>query len=130
MPVLETFDQQYSRWTAHKESLGCQEQAFTEWKYKETFEQLGNVISALVDMNKQLVAFENNAWAADVKGMESFISTWWFIDKWGSEVLKNRVACVTWAEDVKAFGKLYKTPGQSINNVGSSNQPCRLKRAI
>ncbi len=33
---------------------------------------------------------------------------------------------------MKAFGKLYitKTLGQSTNNLGSSNQPCRLKRAI
>lgn len=31
---------------------------------------------------------------------------------------------------MKAFGTFYKTLGQSTNNVGSSNQPCRLKRAI
>ena len=30
MPVLQAFDQQYSRWIAHKESMGRQELALTE----------------------------------------------------------------------------------------------------
>lgn len=133
MPVLEAFDQQYSRWIAHKESMDCQQQALAEWKHKETFEQFRVIISALASMNQQLVALQNKAWVADSKEMEHLISTWWIIDKWGSEVLKNRVACDTWADDVKAFGNLYyynKTLGQSTNNIGSYNQPCRLKRAI
>lgn len=46
--------------------------------------------------------------------------------------MKNPLACDTWADDVKSYGNLYAygTLGQSSNNVGSSNEPCRLKRAI
>ena len=132
MPILEAFDQQYSRWIAYKESMVCQEQALAEWKYEETFKQFRVVVSALNSVNVQLVALQNKAWIADANEVENLIETWCFIEKWGSEVLKNPVACDTWADDVKAFGNLYiySALGQSTNNVGYSNQPCRLKRAI
>ena len=47
------------------------------------------------------------------------------------EILKNRSACDTWADDVKDFGNLhvYSTLGQLTNNVGSKKL-CRLQRAI
>ncbi len=80
-------------------------------------------------MNEKLIALESKAWVLDPNEVDSLIETWWFIYTAGTELLKNRDM---WAEDVKQFGNLYlySTLGQLTNNVGSSNQPCRLKRAV
>lgn len=52
---------------------------------------------------------------------------------WARKFLKNTPACDIWANDVKSFGNLYvcSTLDQLItNNIRSSKEPCRLRRAI
>ncbi len=112
--------------------MALQGQAAAEWRFGETFNQFRLWVGALGKMNKKLVALESTAWVSDPKEVDSLIEAWWFIYTSGTELLKNRAACDTWAEDVKQFGNLYvySTLGQLNNKVGSSNQPCRLKRAI
>ena len=54
------------------------------------------------------------------------------IHTWGNKVLKNRVACDAWADNVEEFGNLYcfTMLGQSTNNAKCSKQPCCLKKVI
>ena len=88
-------------------------------------------MGALTSMNEQLLALQKKAWVADANEAEYFVETWWHIHSVGETVLENR-ACDTWADDVKGFGNLsvYSTLGQLTNNVGSTNEPCPLQRAI
>ena len=131
-PIVKAFNKQYSSWLAHQESMRLQGRAAAEWKFGETFKQFRTWLGALSIMKKKLIALESKAWVPDPNEVDSLIETWWFIYTSGTEILKNRAACDTWAEDVKEFGNLYvySTLGQLTNNLGSSNQPCRLKRAI
>lgn len=112
--------------------MALQRQAEAQWRYEETFEQFRLWVGALEDTNKKHMALESKAWVSDPDEVNRFIEAWWFIYASGTELLKNGAACDTWAEGVKQFGNLYvySSLGQWTNNVGSSNQPCRLKRAI
>ena len=128
VPVLEEFKKQYHAWKGSTVRHG---QAVPEWKFKETFEDFPFLIGAFDDMDKQLHALQEKAWVADTKDVDIFIKTRLFICDLGTEILKNRSACDTWADDVKGFGNLhvYSTLGQLTNNVGSK-KPCRLQRAV
>lgn len=103
-----------------------------EWQYEETFEQFTVLMGAFTSMNRQLLALQNKDWVADANEVDNFIETWWCLYDLGTEVLKHPLACDTWADDVKAFINVYvySTLGQLTNNAGSSNNPCRLRRAI
>lgn len=131
-PIVKAFIQQYDSWLTHQESMALQGQAKAQWRHKETFEQFRLWVGALEEMNQKLNVLESKAWVSDPNEVDRLIEAWWFVDTSGTEILKNRAACDTWAEDVKQFGNLYvySTLGQLTNKVGSSNQPCRLKRAI
>lgn len=82
-------------------------QAVAEWKYEETFEKFKALLGAFTSMNKQLLALQNKNWIADANEVDYFLKTWWCICDLGNDVLKNPLACDTWADDVKAFGNLY-----------------------
>ena len=107
-------------------------QAVAEWKCEKTFEKFQILMGALNSMNEQILALQKKAWVADANEVDYFIQLWWHIYDGGREVLEDRLACDTWADDVKGFGNLsvYSTLGQLTNNVGSTNEPCRLQRAI
>lgn len=89
-------------------------------------------MGAFATMNKMLLKFQKNACVLNTLDANSLIEIWWFIFEIGTEVLKNRLACDTWANDVKSFGNLYvcSTLDQLTHSIGSSNEPCRLQRAI
>ena len=130
--ILKAFLQQYDSWFTHQESMALQGKAEAEWRHEEDFEQFRLWFGSLENMNKILHVLESKAWVSDPNEVDHLIKEWWFVYNSGTQLLKNRAACDTWAEDVKQFGNLYvySTLGQLTNNVGSSNQPCRLKRAI
>lgn len=107
-------------------------QAVEERKFEETLGELTVLIGAFNVMNKMLLGFQKNGWVLSAMEVRRLIKIWCYIYRAGTKVLKNPLGCDIWADDVKSYGNLYAygTLGQSTNNVGSSHEPCRLKRAI
>lgn len=105
LPIVKVFDEQYDGWIEYNKSLVGP--AVAEWKFKETFLQFRVLLGALTSMNKQLLALQNKDWIADADEVDDFIETWYCMSDLRKEVLKNPIACDTWADDVKAFGNLF-----------------------
>ena len=132
LPILQAFNKQYRGWLACQRSKVRHGQAVAEWKCEKTFEKFQILMGVLNSMNEQILALQKKAWVADANEVDYFIQLWWHIYDGGREVLEDGLACDTWADDVKGFGNIsvYSTLGQLTNNVGSTNEPCRLQRAI
>ena len=87
---------------------------------------------ALSSMNEQLLELQIKDRVADLNEVDHSIETWWIIYDLGLEFQKDPSVCDIWTDDVKVFSNLYaySTLGHLTNNVGSSNIPCSLQRAV
>lgn len=87
---------------------------------------------ALTSINEHPLELQDKDLIGDLNEVDHFIETWWIIYDFGLEFQKILSFCDIWADDVKAFGNLYAyiRLGHLTNNVGSSNIPCSLQRAV
>lgn len=83
------------------------EQVVIEWEYKELFRKFDNLTMALNTMQKNLHTLQEKAWVADIKEVDQFIQTWFYIYCLGREVLEHRLAWKTWAFAMEVSGNFH-----------------------